>query len=153
MRTETDAVILMFKPGGAEGNRSNSVAQRVPLVWTRCHLGGARPWFRCSASLGGRPCGRRVAKLYVRGYVFACRQCCGLAYASQSENPLRRAISKSQKLRMRLGGGPSILDPFAEKPPRMHWQTYYRWLHKAMGRRSARSPWSSNIGVSTNPVF
>jgi hypothetical protein len=33
---------------------------------------------------------------------------------------------------MRLGGGPSILDPFAEKPPRMHWQTYYRRLHKAM---------------------
>ncbi|HKM72599.1 MAG TPA: hypothetical protein VJX94_21490 [Stellaceae bacterium] len=33
---------------------------------------------------------------------------------------------------MRLGGVPSILDPFAEKPPRMHWQTYYRWLYKAM---------------------
>jgi hypothetical protein len=33
---------------------------------------------------------------------------------------------------MRLGGGPRILDPFAEKPPRMHWQTYYRWLNKAM---------------------
>jgi hypothetical protein len=33
---------------------------------------------------------------------------------------------------MRLGGGPRILDPFAEKPPRMHWQTCYRWLHKAM---------------------
>jgi hypothetical protein len=40
VRTETDAVILMFKPGGAEGNGSKSVEQRVPLAWTRCHLGG-----------------------------------------------------------------------------------------------------------------
>jgi hypothetical protein len=129
VRTEADAVILTLKSCSGE---SKSLEQRVPIVWTRCHFGGARPWFRCTAYVGGRPCGRRVAKLYLRGHVFACRQCCGLAYASQSENPQHRAISKSQKLRMRLGGGPSILDPFAEKPPRMHWQTYYRWLHKAM---------------------
>jgi len=115
MPTETDVVILMFKPGGAEGNRSKSAEQRVPLTWTTCHLGGARPWFRCY-------CRRRIAILYMRGAsTFACRHCCGLAYASQSENPRYRAISKSQKFRMRLGGGPSILDPFAEKPPRMHW--------------------------------
>jgi len=126
MPTETDVVILMFKPGGAEGNRSKSAEQRVPLTWTTCHLGGAHPWFRCY-------CRRRIAILYMRGAsTFACRHCCGLAYASQSENPRYRAISKSQKFRMRLGGGPSILDPFAQKPPRMHWQTYYRWLHKAM---------------------
>src|SRR6516162_8341043 len=112
VRTETDVVILMFKPGGAEGNRSKSAEQRVPLTWTTCHLGGARPWFRCY-------CRRRIAILYMRGAsTFACRHCCGLAYASQSENPRYRAISKSQKFRMRLGGGPSILDPFAEKPPR-----------------------------------
>ena len=133
MRTEADAVILMFKPGGAEGNRSKSAEQRVPLVWTRCHLGGARPWFECAGRADGRGCGRRAAKLYLgRGAVFACRRCHNLAYLSQSENARHRAISKSQKLRMRLGGGSSILDPFAEKPPRMHWQTYYRWLHKAM---------------------
>jgi hypothetical protein len=123
VRTAADAVVLTFE-GSSE---SRSVEQRVPLVWTRCHLGGTRPWFCCR-----QYCGRRVAKLYQRGHVFACRQCCGLAYASQSENPRYRAISRAQKLRMGLGGGPSILDPFAEKPPRMHWQTYYRWLHKAM---------------------
>jgi hypothetical protein len=57
-------VIVMFKPGGAEGNGSRSVEQCVPLVWTRCHLGGARPWFHCVAYVGGRLCGRRVVKLY-----------------------------------------------------------------------------------------
>jgi hypothetical protein len=32
---------------------------------------------------------------------------------------------------MRLGGGPSIVDPFPGKPPRMHWRTYGRWLDRA----------------------
>jgi hypothetical protein len=27
---------------------------------------------------------------------------------------------------MRLGGGPSILDLFPDKPPKMRWQTYGR---------------------------
>jgi hypothetical protein len=131
--TETDAVILMFKPGGAEGNGLKSVEQCVPLVRTRCHLGGARPWFRCSAYVGGRPCGRRVAKLYLRdAAVFACRHCCGLAYASQQEIPRHRAISRAQKLRMRLGGSANLLEPFPERPRGMHRWTYYRLSDKAM---------------------
>ena len=32
---------------------------------------------------------------------------------------------------MLLGGGPSIVDPFPGKPPRMHWRTYGRWLDRA----------------------
>jgi hypothetical protein len=109
-----------------------SVEQRVPLVWTRCHLGGARSWFRCSASIGGRPCGRRVAKLYLRDHVFACRDCCGLAYASQSENPRYRAISRTQKARMRLGGTANLLEPFPKRPRGMHRWTYRRLLARAM---------------------
>jgi hypothetical protein len=124
VRNEADAVVLTFKESGE---------QRVPIVWTRCHLGGARAWFRCSASVGGRPCGRRVAKLYLRdAAVFACRQCCGLVYASQSENPRYRAISRVQKIRMRLGGSANLLEPFPKKPRGMHRLTYYRLFHKAM---------------------
>jgi hypothetical protein len=121
---KTDAVILMLKRGGAEGNGSKSVEQRVPLVvplvWTRCHLGGARRWFRCSASVGGRPCGRQVAKLYLRGHVFAYRHCFGLAYASQQEVPRHRAISQVQKLRMRLRGSANLTAPFPARPRGMH---------------------------------
>jgi hypothetical protein len=95
------------------------------IVWTKCHLGGARCWFRCC-------CGRRAAILYMRSApVFACRHCCGLAYASQQEIPRHRAISRAQKLRMQLGAGPSLLDPFPGKPPRMHWRTFYRLFNKA----------------------
>ena len=126
-------MILMSRPGGAEGNGSNSVEQCVPLVWTRCHFGGARPWFRCVAYVGGRLCGRRVAKLYLcETPVFACRQRRGLAYASQSENPRYRAISRAQKIRMRLGGSANLLKPFPKRPRGMHRWTYYRLFAKAM---------------------
>jgi len=33
-------------------------AQRIPLIWTQCHFGGWRPWFKCLR------CNRRVGKLY-----------------------------------------------------------------------------------------
>jgi hypothetical protein len=129
VRTQADAVVLTIE-GGSEWR---SVEQRVPLVWTKCHLGGARPWFRCSASVGGRFCGRRVAKLYLRGArVFACRRCCGLAYASQQEVPRHRAIRRARKLRMRLGGSANLLEPFPQRPRGMHRITYYRLSAKAM---------------------
>jgi hypothetical protein len=106
--------------------------RRMAFATVHAH-GGARPWFRCSASGGGRPCGRRVAKLYLRdGAVFMCRHCCGLAYASQSENPRYRAISRAQKARMRLGGSANLLERFPKKPRGMHRRTYYRRLIRAM---------------------
>jgi hypothetical protein len=94
-----------------------SVEQRVPVVWTTCHLGGRRPWFLCTVYTGERYCGRRVAKLYLgHGAAFACRQCHGLAYASQQETPRHRSISQAQKIRKRLGGSANLMEPFPEKP-------------------------------------
>ena len=104
----------------------------VPLQRTPCNFGGARPWFECSSVSVGYGCGRRVAKLYLDGHVFACRQCCGLAYASQSENVRDRAMRRARKIRRRLGGGPSLLDPLPDKPPRMHRWTYFRLVAKAI---------------------
>ena len=43
---------------------------------------------------------------------------------------------------MRLGGGPSILDPLPRKPPRMHTRTYDRLFARAM---TAQERW---IGLS-----
>jgi hypothetical protein len=58
----------------------------VPLTWTRCHFGGARPWFRYAGCLGSHGYNQRVAVLYLAtGSRFACRRCLGLAYRSQSE--------------------------------------------------------------------
>jgi hypothetical protein len=56
------------------------------------------------------------------------RRCSKLArYGSQSENPRFRAIRKSQKIRIRLGGTTNLLDPFPDKPRNMQWRTY-GWL-------------------------
>jgi hypothetical protein len=43
-----------------------------------------------------------------------------------------RAITKARKLRMRLGGGPSVLDRLPGKPARMHRRTYWRLLAAAI---------------------
>ena len=126
VRTEADAVLLMFRSRKPGGNEWNSVRQRVAITWTACHFGGRRPWLVCNACSGERYCGRRVAVLYGAGNVFACRRCYGLAYASQHESPRFRNISRARKIRMRLGGSPNILEPFPEKPPRMHAGKYLR---------------------------
>jgi hypothetical protein len=121
VRTEADAVVLIMFTARSE---RQSVEQRVPLVWTRCHLGGRRPWFLCA-------CGRRVAKLY-GAPVFACRQCCGLAYRSQQEIPRHRAILRAQRLKMRLGGSANLSEPLPGRPRGMHRWTYRRLLARAM---------------------
>lgn len=127
IRIEPDLAIISFRsqtPGTAQWKQFE---QRVPIIWTNCYF-VRRPWFRCSAQSGGRYCGRRVAILYDAGDLFACRHCCDLTYASQLENPLHRGISRSRKLRMRLGGSANVLAPFPDKPPGMHWRTYNKLL-------------------------
>jgi hypothetical protein len=127
VRVEPSAVVLSFRARSYESAEWKLVEQHVPIIWTACHLGGGRPWFRCTATANGQYCGRRVAKLYLGGCpLFACRRCYGLAYASQHESPRFRSISRSRKIRMRLGGGPNLCEAFPEKPPRMHWRTYLR---------------------------
>jgi hypothetical protein len=79
---------------------------------------------------GGQYCGRRVAVLYGLREYFACRRCYGLAYASQQEPIRERGFAKAQKILIRLGAKPNLLDLFPEKPPRLHWRTYDR-LHRA----------------------
>jgi hypothetical protein len=127
VRTEHDLLILRFEIRTAENPELKLVEQRVPIIWTPCALGGQRPWFRCIAESAGSCCGRRVAKIYLGGSsVFACRRCYGLAYRSQSNSAFHRYIAKAMQIRMRLGGSPSLLDPFPPKPKGLHRATYER---------------------------
>jgi hypothetical protein len=123
-RTEWDAVVLIYRSRNWGASEWKSIEQRVPITWTTCHLGGQRPWFVCSVYCNGRYCGRRAAVLYGAGELFACRRCCGLAYASQQETPVHRGIGQAQKIRMRLGGSADLCGSFPQKPKRMHWRTY-----------------------------
>jgi hypothetical protein len=131
VRSEPDAMVLMYRSRRWVATEWKSIEQRVPITWTECHLGGRRPWFVCSVYRDGRYCGRRVAVLYGAGELFACRRCCGLTYASRQESPRDRSISQARKVRMRLGGGPSLFDPFPDKPKGMHWRTYLRLRARA----------------------
>jgi hypothetical protein len=124
VRAESDAVVLIFRSQHQGEIKWKSTEQRVPILWTACHLGGRRPWFRCPVYSNGQYCGRRVAILYAAGDLFACRHCYRLAYASQQESPRSRAIRRSRKIRMRLGGSPDLLQPFPKRPRGMHQRTY-----------------------------
>lgn len=116
IRVEHNAVVLFYR----------GLEQRVPLAWTPCHLGGERPWFICSGGFRSRSCGQRVAVLFDRGGLFVCRSCCGLVYSSQQETPKFRRIRRARKIRMALGGGESLADPFPERPGGMHRSSYAR---------------------------
>jgi hypothetical protein len=118
-RTEHGAVVLMYRFRLRGPTEWKDVRQRVSLTWTACALGGRRPWFRCR-------CGHRVAILYAFRELFECRQCCGLAYESQSQSPTYRSIRRAHAIRDRLGGDPDVFSYFPAKPPRMHWRTYHR---------------------------
>jgi hypothetical protein len=126
-------------------NRSHSycedwsdVEQRVAITWSPCRFGGERPWFVCSVASNGVYCGRRATKLYGAGRLFACRYCYRLAYVSQQESAHQRGLGKSQKIRMRLGGSPNMLEAFPEKPKGLHWRTYdrLRRAHNVAEKRS-----------------
>jgi hypothetical protein len=98
----------------------------IPLAETDCHYGGKRPWFRCPAVRNGRSCGRRVGKLSLGQKYFVCRHCLGLAYTSQSEEPMCRHNRRANKIRMALGGEPGTASLPPRKPKGMHWRTYWR---------------------------
>jgi hypothetical protein len=102
------------------------VDDRFDLVSTQPNYGGRRWWFVCPRIVSGRVCGRRVRKLFRAPgeEYFACRQCCDLRYASQREDNMRRALSKAQAIRLRLGGSAAMDDEFPPKPKRMRWKTY-----------------------------
>jgi hypothetical protein len=113
---EADAVILSCHNGGGWGDTNC----RVLLDTTPCNYGGVRYWFLCPVA----GCCRRVAILYLGDKYPACRHCLRLAYQTQNESSADRALSKAQRIRMKLGGSANMLMPFPFKPKRMHWRTY-----------------------------
>ena len=68
--------------------KQESAEYRVCVTTTRLHHGGLRWWFICPLIVGGRPCGRRVGKLYLppQGRYFGCRRCNDLTYTSCQES-------------------------------------------------------------------
>jgi hypothetical protein len=111
----------------------------ICLDRTPCNYGGMRTWFLCPA----RGCGRRVAKLFLGGRIFACRHCYRLAYACQRERLGDRAVRKAGKIRERLGWEGGFLNGGGWKPKGMHWETFrqLKAQHDALLQQYAETAW------------
>jgi hypothetical protein len=116
----TDHVLLT---DATDQRRPN--AAMISLTRTPCHYSGTRAWFECPS------CCRRCAKLYYYEGRFNCRKCHGLGYRSQLEAKVERPRLIAHRIRRSLGASLSLAIPFPAKPPKMHWQTYYRIRAKA----------------------
>ena len=111
----------------SHGGEWQSVEQPVPISWTACRFGGERPWFVCGVQANGLYCGRRVAKLYGAGRLFACRHCYRLGYAVQRVGPMDQAHHHLARLHRKLSAdydGPEMPPP--PKPKWMRLKTYSR---------------------------
>ena len=99
---------------------NQTVPQQVPVSWTPCHYGGARPWLHCL-------CGRRVLRLFKGFGGYFCRPCCGNPiYESQKRNQKARAYLQAYRARQQLGGSRPGIDPLPDRPYRMKQKTYAR---------------------------
>jgi ribosomal protein L37E len=123
LRAEEGRLILSYRIR-RDGGEWRNVEQPTPVVWVPCPFGGERPYFICPGLVNGIACRRRVAKLYGAATHFLCRHCYRLAYASQREDCYDRALSKANRIRMRLGGEPGMTSMFPERPKGMHQRTY-----------------------------
>src|SRR6476659_8310842 len=107
--------------------QNRTVPQQIRISWTRCHLGGGRPWMHCPY------CEKRVAKL-LRGMGGYCSRACigNPLYASQTKSAHGRRHFEICKVRLQLNGNASLLEPFPERPRGMHRKTYDRLKARAL---------------------
>jgi len=103
-------------------NEIETVTEIIHFTSTPCNFGGQRKWFRCPL------CGCRVAVLYLLGKEFGCRKCHDLTYDSCNQSELDRVITKYNKAKAKIGGGPGIIAPIPERPKGMHHKTYEKIL-------------------------
>jgi hypothetical protein len=98
-----------------------NTTQRVRVAWTRCHLGGWRPWMHCPY------CDRRSAILLRGMGGYCCRKCIGdPLYACQVKSTHGRRHFEICKIRLQLNGNASLLQPFPDRPRGMHRKRYER---------------------------
>jgi hypothetical protein len=123
LRAEVNRLHLSYTVRVADGERQD-MTETIPIVHLRCRFGGTRAFFICPGPGDGADCGRRITKLHLSQRYFLCRHCDQLAYASQYEQPWKRALRRASKLKQRLGVGGGIAEPLPDKPKGMWTRTY-----------------------------
>ena len=123
LRAEVKRLHLSYTVRVGDGERQD-MTETIPIVHLRCRFGGTRAFFLCPGPGDGADCGRRITKLHLLQCYFLCRHCNQLAYASQYEQPWKRALRRASKLKQRLGVGGGIAEPLPDKPKGMWTRTY-----------------------------
>ena len=131
LRAAHDRLHLSYAVNVGNGQWEEVLAG-VRIVRATCRFGGTRAYFICPGLMARACCGRRAVKLYAAGRYFLCRHCYGLAYPSQSEGVLDRALRRANKIKVRLGGEAGMTAPFPAKPMRMWSRTYERLCDQAL---------------------
>ena len=114
------------------GGGWEDMAEIISLVHARCRFGGSRAYFICPGPGGGTDCGRRITKLHLSHRYFLCRHCNKLAYASQYEQPWKRALRRVDKLKHRVGIDVGIAELFPDKPKGMWGRTFDSLLNELL---------------------
>jgi hypothetical protein len=132
LRAEHGRVVLRYRHRRGGLDEWEDVEQPIYVTWTPCNLGGKRPWFVCPGVVNGRYCGRRMAILYSAGPYFLCRHCYDLTYRSRQDSERLGPLHKARRIRQRLGGSISLMEPLPERPNGMHRRTYHRLCQECM---------------------
>ena len=123
MRLRTNRWVVKYFHARSPADRP---PQRIPIQWTHCTFGAARPWFMCLF------CGRRVGKLYVPMASLVVGRAAD-RLQSQRSGPKRRLYMKAKRIRCRLGdydGRPGI-DPF---PPPRRFRMHRKTMRASKGK-------------------
>jgi hypothetical protein len=112
-----DALLLVYRSTRSRGEAWQHQKQAVPFTTTATAFGGRRRWF-------AYPQCRRPCRVLFGNDRFLCRRCWGIGYRSQRESGWSRTIGRMHKLRVRLGGSASLLEPFPLRPRYTRHRTY-----------------------------
>lgn len=107
---------------GKPGEPATVREQCVGLISSPQPHGGLRWWFVCPRTQN--LC--TVLHCPPGATAFAGRLAWRMSYLSQRRSHQDRPLEKARGIRMALGGGPSMLEPFPDKPKWMRWATYDR---------------------------
>lgn len=142
------AIMIFYTVTDLRSDGSRSVKYWVPLVYTECHLGGERPWFRCPGPRGGT-CGERVGKLYrpPGRDRFLCRHCYDLRYESRQRSGefffenVSKPMDREQEAIVKLKDGPITPEKLREVyDARKSWLRGLRLQHQQIRRIQSNLP-------------
>lgn len=81
---------LDYSSTNVDTDKKIQIQYKVLITKTKCYFGGRRYWFICPGVVGGKYCGRRVAKIYAGNKYFLCRHCHNLTYKSRNYSHMYR---------------------------------------------------------------